>query len=151
MEKKRYRFNLSIKSMKKAFFYLTILLLIACKHDPVTLQPDITPPSNKCPDGVVSFEADVLPIFQSKCATVGCHDNPTYTSGLVLTSYTNAFLTGSLVPGDTANSDLYKRIMASDSTQMPPATYTGLPLTGDEKTLITNWILQNTPNNNCTH
>ncbi len=130
--------------------YLLLFLLPAlhsCKHDPV-FGDSPAGPLNPCAPGVVSFEAQILPLFNARCNTAGCHFDAS-TNSAVLTNYPGIFSSGSIVPGDTAASELYQRIISSDpDVMMPPPDSTRL--TATERARVAEWILQNAPNNNCT-
>lgn len=102
----------------------------------------------------VSFAADVAPIFQSKCATSGCHTGSLPDGGMNLgaesayeatVNHATKSCSGDrvrIIPGDPAESYLWDKIQNTDlcgtSGKMPPS---GKPqLTADEKAVITAWI-----------
>jgi len=122
--------------MKKTVFFNTIygigmLSLISCTHN-----PDLTKVRT------VSFNTEVLPIFQTNCATSGCHDNSTKESGYELNNYGN-IMTG-ISAGNANKSKLYKEI-SSPLITMPPSSRN--PLNQDQRSLIYVWIEQGAKNN----
>lgn len=92
------------------------------------------------PNAPVSFQADVLPIFQARC--VACHGG---TSGLDLTDYADALRGGDhgrvIVSGDVENSRLVRYVV---SGYMP---YGGPPLSADQIQTLVNWVAAGAPNN----
>jgi hypothetical protein len=61
---------------------------ISCGGNGNSTGPDPEPDPD--PDRNVSFSQDISPIFQSSCATSGCHDSGTQESGVNLSSYDDA-------------------------------------------------------------
>jgi uncharacterized membrane protein len=145
--------------MKKKYVFISILafaavifLLNACRHE----IPDLAsggsgtgtsgsgnplPTSNCNPDSVY-FVNQVMPIISSNCTMSGCHDNITHADGVNLTSYTR--IMQYVVPGNPANSKLYKSIIKTDGDRMPPPPMS--PLTAAQKALIQKWITQGAKN-----
>jgi uncharacterized membrane protein len=96
----------------------------------------------KDPQQFSVFEAVVLPIFQNKC--IACHGPKKSKAGLRLDSFDGVMNGGDdgkvVVPGDTAHSDLPRRIQLpmDDDDHMPPD---GKPqLTADEIALLKWWV-----------
>ncbi|NUO48699.1 MAG: hypothetical protein HOV80_07575 [Polyangiaceae bacterium] len=102
----------------------------------------------------VSFTNDVAPIFQTKCATSGCHTGSLPDGGMNLgadnayeatVNHATKSCSGDrvrIIPGDPAESYLWDKIQNTDlcgtSGKMPPS---GKPqLTAEQKTVITAWI-----------
>jgi ankyrin repeat protein len=87
----------------------------------------------------VDFAQDVLPLFRQNC--VGCHGPSQQQAGLRLdrkSSVMKAF-SRRLVPGSSANSFIYHRLIGSEyGTQMPP---TGA-LRSDQIAIVKAWIDQ---------
>ena len=134
--------------MKKSivlFVVLSCVGLYACRHVPP--GPDFgsgtgTGGSSFC------FNSDVLPLFQTKCATAGCHDASTKAKGYQLDSYNN-IIRKDIIPFDAPDSKIFSVLYLSDpSKKMPPTGST--PLTEAEKSIIGRWINQGAPNTtNC--
>ncbi|HEV2352460.1 MAG TPA: PSD1 and planctomycete cytochrome C domain-containing protein [Terriglobia bacterium] len=85
------------------------------------------------------FAAKIRPIFAERCYQ--CHGANLHQNGLRLDSLAAA-LKGSdsgkvIVPGDSENSRMVRRLLALDRPQMP---YGGPPLPAEEIKLIRNWI-----------
>jgi hypothetical protein len=105
------------------------------------------------PNGPVSFTADVQPIFDIFCVT--CHRVGGIASFLPLTpesshnNLVNQPATRSsgvlVIPGDSANSVLYLRIIGSSvGPQMP---LDSSPLAVEDQDLIKDWIDSGSPSN----
>lgn len=102
------------------------------------------PTSNCSPDSVY-FINQIMPIISSNCTMSGCHDNTTHADGVNLTTYTK--IMQYVIPGNAANSKLYKVIIKTNGDRMPPPPMP--PLTSAQKALIQKWITQGARNNNC--
>ena len=87
-----------------------------------------------------SVESQALAIIEARC--LSCHGAELKTSGLDLSTLQTALQGGSagpaLKPGQPAESLLLKRVIQH---QMPP----GKPLPQEEKTLLSQWILEGAP------
>ena len=88
----------------------------------------------------VDFGKQVQPIFNSNCT--GCHKGSAAPAGLQLDTAAGV-LRGSVagkvvIPSDSKNSTLVKRIADTTGDQMPPAG----PLTAAEIKIITDWVDQ---------
>lgn len=105
-----------------------------------------------------SFANDIQPIFTGKCATSGCHDAATASSGLNLTAgaartnivNVNSVEVPSLMrahPSDAANSYLVMKIEGQQAvgTRMPQPPRAAL--SADEIQNIKNWINQGAKDN----
>lgn len=139
-----------------------IFSLGACKHSPIvddmmtdttdtdTMDNDTMPgdTSEPCDSTVVYFQQEILPIFQSNCATSGCHDSQTAEEGVILNSYDNIINTGDVRPFNLDGSDVYERITEDDEDKrMPPPPASRLSSELVDK--ISLWILQGAKNNSC--
>ena len=101
------------------------------------------------PDVVVanpSFARDIMPIFEARCATGGCHTNETRQNNLALepldTAYLHARRTSN--PANPANSFLVLvlRESTAQSVNRPRMPIGQPPLTENQIQTITNWIAQ---------
>ncbi len=96
------------------------------------------------PEGIPTFEADVLPIFEQSCTL--CHGTSGGWNG---STYADALLTGepspTIIPGDPINSRLVQTLIDTHprGIVMPP----GGSLTATEIQIITNWIAGGAPQN----
>ena len=148
--------------MNKLLFIATFFIaLFSCKHEPVV---DINPEPNPndtivqdttgqdtmapCDSTIVYFVNEVLPVFQSSCATTGCHDAVSAQEGIILDSYQNIMSSGAIVPNNSANSEIYQVLNETGNDLMPPA-YSGITLTQEQINLIGEWIDQGANNNEC--
>ncbi|MBI4771108.1 MAG: c-type cytochrome [Chloroflexi bacterium] len=93
---------------------------------------------------VPAFAADLLPIFEQKCApchgTLGGWSAATYDSVLNSGQHTPV-----VVPGDPDNSLLVQKLRGTQTTggPMPP----GAPLAADEIELVVRWVQSGAPDN----
>jgi mono/diheme cytochrome c family protein len=101
-----------------------------------------------CDPDTVYFQNDVLPLLQSSCGIVGCHDATTAEDGVVLTSYLSVMQTAGVVPFDPQDSEIYEKITETDpDDRMPPPP--AAPLNNDQTNMIYTWIAQGALNNYC--
>ncbi len=142
-----------IKKILIVFFFALLIIVGSCVHDPFIDPTLLNGGESSTPgcttNGIVCFESNILPIFISSCARVGCHDAKTKEEGFVLDSYTNIIKKG-IAPGNANGSKLYNVLFATGSDQMPPKP--DLPLSKAQKDSIAAWINQgakNTVNCNC--
>ena len=101
------------------------------------LQPEPVLPAQPEPVPEVSFQEEILPILQARCAAQGCHADPNPRKELNLETYAG-FEKGSgggpvFNPGDSNGSKVVQRI---DGGGMPP----GAPLDQDQIQLFKDWI-----------
>lgn len=135
---------------------LLIMLIVACKTDPIIPDGGIVAPDlpivqdpgdeNLCDEGVISFQHQVLPIMISSCAYSGCHDAITAEDDIELYSYEKVLK--EVTPGDPNNSELYESIIEPDPNDImppPPAS----PLSNEQISIIRNWISQGANNTDC--
>jgi len=124
------------------------LLLTACVTEPLlpagnlTSDPGLETP---CPDGIISFKYEILPLIVSNCASEGCHDAVSREEGVVLDSYTN--IMKEVKPGKPSGSKLYKYLLKGDDDVMPPPPLP--PLSAEQIELVKNWILQGAQQTTC--
>lgn len=132
---------------------LLLTLLVACTTDPIIPAGGlpVTPPTQDpgetdvCPDGIVSFEHQIMPIMVSACAYSGCHDAISREEGVVLDSYEN--VRKEVSPGNPRNSALYEYLLPNSDDLMPPSP--AMPLTQTQRELIKLWIEQGAENTTC--
>ncbi len=153
--------------MKKIAIALTILILLvyACTHDAIKPSSLTTTPTGNTgttgstgsgsgsgtgtssgggtTNNTVCFQTDVLPLYQTYCASVGCHDAATAKEGLVLTNYAN--IIKGISANNTSNSRYYSIIK---NGSMPPRNSPKLSST--QIATIATWINQGATNNTCT-
>jgi hypothetical protein len=117
------------------------------------LPPDTSNNGNNggtvIPKDSLCFVQDILPIFNSSCATKGCHDAATHEEGYNLTSYaTITSKAGSIVPFNPNESKLYRVVTGSNNEdRMPPPPLAALPSTQTEQ--LRKWIEQGALNSDC--
>lgn len=109
-----------------------------------TPTPVVTPSSNTASTTATpiasspSFEEQILPLFQSKCAA--CHASSIKFGGWDGSTYKSVMATGTnspvIKPGDAAGSFLVQKILGMQGKIMPPSG----PLSNEEILLIMNWI-----------
>jgi len=92
------------------------------------------------PSVAVDFQADIRPLLQKHCTE--CHGAEKQKSGLRLDAKIFAFKGGDdgavIIPGDSAKSPLYQRIVSTDADErMPPK---GERLTSAEAAMVKTWL-----------
>lgn len=127
-----------------------VLLMNACRHElfdqiPPGAGAGNPPPTSSCSPDTAYFINDIMPIISSNCTMSGCHDNITHADGVNLTTYGN--IIRYVVPGNAADSKLYKMLIKTGDERMPPPPMQ--PLTAAQIALIQKWINQGAKNNNC--
>jgi len=128
--------------MKKASIYLIIefslILLVSCTSDE-RIEPEGAVPE------VVSFEQDIIPIFQARCAFTGCHVETHPTLDLQASvAFEELFNTNEIDLDNPTNSKIYRRITGETPPQMPLGME---PLNESQMETILRWIEQGAPNN----
>ncbi len=111
---------------------MLVLLIAACRHDPLTPLEDAP---------IMSFKDDVQPLIVSNCTQAGCHGQGG--SEFRLLSYEDVMTIVS--SGNPHSSKLYKVITANALGTMPPSPNTRL--TDTEVKVIYLWIAQGANNN----
>lgn len=128
--------------MKKLIFIVFILSLLI-----ISCDDQINVPSDEdIPETNISYNLHIQPIFNLRCATVGCHDDETRSAGLSLTSYQKA--TASYIyinPGNPDASLLVLSIEGKSTYPMPPPGRP--PLTQKQIKAIRTWVLEGAKNN----
>lgn len=136
------------------FVVMSVLVLLACRHQLDNLVtggggtgggPANPPSTSNCNPDTVYFTNDIMPLISSNCTMSGCHDNVTHADGVNLTTYSR--IKNYVVPGNAANSKLYKVVIRTDGERMPPPPMP--PLTAEQKAKIQKWINQGARNNSC--
>ncbi len=96
------------------------------------------------PAGRVDFNRDIWPILSNNC--YACHgpDEKVRKADLRLDTREGATDNAAIVPGKPEQSELVKRISATDGEVMPPPK-TGKKLTRREIELLTEWVRQGAP------
>ncbi|MEZ5043943.1 MAG: c-type cytochrome domain-containing protein [Saprospiraceae bacterium] len=136
--------------------FILITSLWRCTTEPFAPSTPIDNPDNGngggsnndnlCPDGVVSFTSEVLPVILSSCAFSGCHDVASHQEGVVLTTY--AGIKREVKAGNPGDSKIYEVITkTSGEEKMPPSPYTSL--NADQIKRIKTWIEQGAMETNC--
>ena len=93
----------------------------------------------ECPEGIVSFQHEILPLIVSGCAQSGCHDAITREYGIQLDSYET--IVKEVKPGDPKDSELYEVLVETDPDEiMPPPPLD--PFTPEQIALVKAWIEQ---------
>lgn len=141
--------------MKKCVFSFIVITIvfIGCKHD-LSINPESCSTTSGglsetiCSPDSVYFQEQILPLFQSNCASPGCHDPITAEEGFVFNSYEGIMASGEISPGDLDDGDIFEVITEDDPDKiMPPPSET--PLSAEQISLISDWILQGAQNNSC--
>ena len=93
----------------------------------------------------VDFNRDVRPILSNTC--YACHgpDDKVRKADLRLDIREGATANGAVVPGKAEASELLKRIVAADPSEVMPPPKAGKKLTAKEVETLTNWVKQGAP------
>jgi hypothetical protein len=89
----------------------------------------------------VDFAHDILPILKARCAE--CHTNGKYKGSVSFDTREDILRKKAAVPGHSADSKLYKRIVSKDPEERLPLK--GDPLPTHEVELLATWIDQGLP------
>lgn len=89
---------------------------------------------------VPDFQSEILPLLKDRCFE--CHGPATREGGLRLTSRRDMLARNdsgvpAVIPGQSHNSELMRRVTSGSDGQMPPD---GTRLSGEEKERLRNWI-----------
>src|SRR6266511_827527 len=116
-------------------------LVIAC----LPLLPAAVPAAEPLPQAV-EFNRDVRPILSDNCFQCHGPDKARRKADLRLHTEEGAFADRGdvrvLVPGDTARSELFRRITAEDEPQRMPPAKSGRKLGAREVDVLRRWIEQ---------
>jgi mono/diheme cytochrome c family protein len=125
-----------------------LLFLAACSGSPASISTGATAGSSSssgsgAPAGTVSFSADVLPIFRSRC--ISCHGQGRISGGLDLSSYA-ALMAGSqhgavVVAGSPDSSRVVQMVVQG---KMPKR---GPKLLATQIEILSNWVKAGAPDN----
>lgn len=130
----------------------------SCKHELPILDTEVVVPNNNENNGnngnngnpadtIVCFESEILPLFQSSCASTGCHNEVSHVEGLRLYTYNN--IRQDIVPFQPSQGDIMEAILDNNPNDvMPPPPHN--PLSASQISLIQQWINQGANNTtNC--
>jgi hypothetical protein len=143
--------------MKRVFSSILVFSLISimisnCKHDipdgddPIVSFDTTLHISDTCSFDTIYFVNEILPIFETYCATSGCHNEGSAADGIILDNYSNIMRTGGIKAFDISEGDLYKSLTETDPGKvMPPAG----SLSPEQINAIKVWINQGALNNWC--
>ena len=89
----------------------------------------------------VDFAHQVLPLLQKHCAA--CHTDGTYSGSFSMDTRESLLEAGAVVPGESDESELVRRISSMDPTERMPAEAD--PLDADQIRILRQWIDQGLP------
>lgn len=130
--------------MKRSKIYISIIFIAAvalsgCYKDIVI--PELASGPDDYPPQQVSFQADLVPLFNTKCATPGCHVSGGHTPYLTTSvSYTQILNGGFVNLASPKDSKLYQMITGEMAQYMPT------PLKANTQKVY-DWIRNGAPNN----
>ncbi len=129
----------------KIIFVLSLVFLILSIYscDDTILEIE----KIKFPETNVSYQKQVQPVLNAKCATVGCHDDANASGGLILTDYFSTVRPGIVDKGSPETSRLVWRIDGTSPKPMPPFGSRTPPLTKEQVKGIITWIREGARNN----
>jgi hypothetical protein len=133
---------------------LFVMIVFACKHDPLNpvdppIDPPIDPPTGVvCDPDSVYFQNQVLPILVSNCTEPGCHSAADHQEGVVLDSYQSLLSTVEHVTqNDWGENKLIRSLEETDLEDRMPQNKP--PLSTEQINLIKTWVIQGALNNAC--
>jgi mono/diheme cytochrome c family protein len=112
--------------------FIVTITMNSCKHETIKIE------KGTLNDSTIYFSTQILPIFQSNCATTQCHNG---SEEFDLSQYSS--IKEHLQPGNANNSEIYNVLTSIYLGVMPP----NKPLTLNQRTLIKLWIDQGALNN----
>lgn len=127
-----------LPAQRLASCFITALIFFA----PVSYADDKKPAG----EIAVNFDRDVRPILSNHCFTCHGPDDQQLQAGLRMDQAESVFGPGesgrpAVVPGKPDDSEMLRRVFASDDEQMPPADE-GKPLSEPQKEILTRWVKQ---------
>lgn len=111
----------------------------SCYYDEVLPEP-----VNATEVGELSFAADIIPIFDKSCNSVGCHNTGGEKPDLTAANAYNSLLAGNFINTEVpVNSELYQWLIGNRDQPMPLTTGTDVAISSK----ILAWIKQGAKNN----
>ncbi|MBN1301078.1 MAG: hypothetical protein JW995_07660 [Melioribacteraceae bacterium] len=135
--------------MRKSYLILLSILLsvtIFNSCDDTVTGNDID--NRLIPDKDVSFQTHLLPVFNAKCSTSGCHDNVSMAGGYSMVSWSSVVEPGIVNPFSAETSIIIWRIDPRYGFDpMPPLGQPVTPMTEDQIQGVVTWINEGAKNN----
>ena len=120
--------------MKYSRFFAFALILVALILVDACVNHDF--PQYTCDSDPLTYDANIIPIVQAKCAIPGCH-NGSLGPDLIWTEYSDLSILA-------ANGELKRRVL---NRIMPPAESPNGPLNQEQINTIVCWVDQGYPEN----
>ena len=125
----------SIKFHHLGLFISFMFIMSSCVYE-VIIPPDLS-------GETISFQDDIMPIFDASCNTQGCHATGAFDPDLTLENAYDALWSGGYIDTlDPGISELYLWVSNQKPIAMPPGAYD--PVIAE--TILT-WIEQGAPDN----
>ncbi len=125
--------NKNYNSLKKMGEYIVLLFMLSMIGLASCVWDEIPPP--KIPDipqdSSLSFANDIIPIFESSCATTNCHDGSWKPNLSANVAYVELTTKGYINTNSPADSELYKKIDGGSMQQYA---------TDEDRYYILRWI-----------
>lgn len=126
--------------MKKIIFktavFIGVLFMSGCYRDVILPETAVDPDG---PPQAVSYAADLIPVFNSKCALSGCHvsggHKPYLNTALSYAQIVNGGFVNTNIPKESI---LYKMVYGDMRIYIPSAT---------DRQKVYDWIRNGAPNN----
>jgi hypothetical protein len=117
--------------------YAVIFIYSGCKDSVTGSDVD----SRVMPQSNISFNTDLQPVFELKCANTGCHDDGTRAGGLSLTSCVNAKEdAGAIIPLHSNTSRIVWAEEGLAGIQPMPPIGVNKPFTAEQDRGLKKWI-----------
>jgi len=137
----------NLSRIRLTFLVIGAIFSQNCSHDPSYFSDGTVISSVNCNPDTVYFVNEVLPVLQSGCGNIGCHDPGTAEHGVIMTDYVNIVQTGKVKAGKPKSSRLYNVITSHGEHEMPPSPQYNL--TDEQIQNVYTWIEQGAYNLAC--
>lgn len=125
---------------------LTALIILIQSCDDTLVTNDID--QRYIPDSNVSYSANLMPVFQLKCATSGCHNSESLAAGINMLDWNSFTIEPYIIRGEPDISTMVLMVEGSIQPTMPPPNYaSSIPFTADQIRGLKVWIKEGAKNN----
>ena len=105
------------------------------------LMPQVhADPANR--SDVISYSTDIRPILSENCFYCHGQDSNKRMADLQLDTQASQEESGMIVPGDPDSSEMIRRILSTDDSELMPPADSSRSLTAEQKELLVRWVQQ---------
>lgn len=127
--------------MRFLLLFLILIIFISCDDTNVDLESD------KIPDKDVSYVKHLKPVFYSKCAVAGCHDESGHAGNVILTEYFYVTDKRLVTKGIPEVSLLVQVVQGRTMNPMPPVSSRIIPFNQKQIDGLITWIKEGAKDN----